>query len=91
MLQAGRPQVRLPMRSLNFFTIFLIRAAALDLEVYSASNRNEYQKKKNKCFNGVERGRCLRLTTSAISVSRFSVKYGIDIYNSIGLHCLLRE
>jgi hypothetical protein len=30
-----------------FFSIYLILAAALDPGVYSASYRNEYQKKKN--------------------------------------------
>jgi hypothetical protein len=31
----------------EFFSIYLILLAALDPEVYSASNRNEYQKEKN--------------------------------------------
>jgi hypothetical protein len=30
-----------------FFSIYLILPAALGLGVYSASNRNEYQKQKN--------------------------------------------
>jgi hypothetical protein len=30
-----------------FFSIYLILLAALGPEVYSASNRNEYQKQKN--------------------------------------------
>jgi hypothetical protein len=43
MLQAGRSRVLFPIRSLNLF-IYLIFSAALGLGVYSASNRNEYQK-----------------------------------------------
>jgi hypothetical protein len=31
----------------GFLLIYLILPAALGLEVYSASNRNEYQKQKN--------------------------------------------
>jgi hypothetical protein len=39
------------MRSLNF-SIYLILSAALDPGVYSASNRNEYQKHKNNNISG---------------------------------------
>jgi hypothetical protein len=46
MLQASRSPVRFPTRS-AFFSIFLILPAALGPVVYSASNRNEYQKQKN--------------------------------------------
>jgi hypothetical protein len=46
-LHAGRSQVRDPIRSLNFSSIYLILPAALNPGVYSASNRNEYQKQKN--------------------------------------------
>jgi hypothetical protein len=46
MLQAERSRVRVPMRSLNLFLIYLILKAALGSGVYSASNRNEYQKQK---------------------------------------------
>jgi hypothetical protein len=31
-----------------FFSIYIILLAALDPGIYSASNRNEYQKQKNK-------------------------------------------
>jgi hypothetical protein len=50
------------------FSIYLILPAALGPGVYSASNRNEYQKHKNyvKC------GRCIGLTTLPPSVSRLS-------------------
>jgi hypothetical protein len=33
------------------FSIYLVLPAALGLRVYSASNRNEYQKQKQKAFN----------------------------------------
>jgi hypothetical protein len=42
-----------------FFSIYLILPAVLGSGVYSASNRNEYQ----KIFLGVKRGRRVRLTT----------------------------
>jgi hypothetical protein len=43
-LQAEMSRVRVPMSLLNFFLIYLILPAALGLEVYSTSNRNEYRK-----------------------------------------------
>jgi hypothetical protein len=45
MIQAGRSPIRVPMRVLNF-SLYLILPAALIPGVYSASNRNEYQKQK---------------------------------------------
>jgi hypothetical protein len=45
--------------------------------VYSASNRNEYQKHKKKCFWGVKHGWCVGLTTLPPSVSRPSRQCGI--------------
>jgi hypothetical protein len=50
MLQAGRSLV---------FSIYLILSTALGPGVYSASNRNEYQ----KIFLGVKGGWRVRLTT----------------------------
>jgi hypothetical protein len=46
MLQAVRSRVRDTMRRINFF-IYLILTTALGPGVYSASNRNEYQKHTN--------------------------------------------
>jgi hypothetical protein len=45
LLQAGRSLVGEPMRRMNI-SIYLILLAALSPGVYSASNRNEYQKHK---------------------------------------------
>jgi hypothetical protein len=69
-------RVRDPMRWV-IFLIYLIFPAALGLEVYSASNRNEYQTQKKKCFWGLECDRCRRLTTLSPSVSRWSRQCGI--------------
>jgi hypothetical protein len=46
MLLVGRSRDRDPMRSV-IFVIYLLLPAALCTGVYSASNRNEYQKQKN--------------------------------------------
>jgi hypothetical protein len=46
MLQLGSSRVPDPMRFINL-SIYLILPAALGPGVYSASNRNEYQKQKN--------------------------------------------
>jgi hypothetical protein len=73
MLRAGRPWVWVLIRLLIFFKIYLILLAALGPGVYSASNRNEYQ----KIFLGVKRGRRLRLTNLPPSVIRLSRHCGI--------------
>jgi hypothetical protein len=46
MLETGRSRVRFPMKSLIFFSSYLILPTALGPVVYSASNRNESQKQK---------------------------------------------
>jgi hypothetical protein len=63
-------------------SIYLILPSATGPGVYSASNRNEYQKYKKKCFLGVELGNlwahCLDNVGSLTS------------HNHVGLHGLLR-
>jgi hypothetical protein len=59
------------------FLIYLIHLAALGSGIYSACNRNENQKQKYRYFWGVERGRCVGLTTLPSSVSRLSRQCGI--------------
>jgi hypothetical protein len=44
---------------------------------YSASKRNEYQKQRNNVSWGLERGRCVGLTTLLPSVSQLSRQCGI--------------
>jgi hypothetical protein len=56
-----------PVEVIESFSTYLILPAALGSGVYSAFNRNEYQKQKKK-FWGVEHGRLVRLTTSPPSV-----------------------
>jgi hypothetical protein len=56
-----------------FFSIHLILPAALDPVVYSASERNAYQ----KIFLGVKRGWRIRLTMYPPSMSRLSRQCGI--------------
>jgi hypothetical protein len=62
--------------SLSLSPIYIILPAALCPGVYSASNINKYQKQK-EYFWGVERGRCVGLTTLPTSVSRYSRQCGI--------------
>jgi hypothetical protein len=59
------------------FSIYLFLPAALGPGVYSAHNRNEYQNHANNVAWGVNRGRCVGLTTLQPSVSRLSRQCGI--------------
>jgi hypothetical protein len=59
------------------FFIYLFLPAALGPGVHSASNRNEYQEQKKKCFWGVTCGRWVGLTTLPPSVSWLSRQCGI--------------
>jgi hypothetical protein len=56
----------------EFLSIYLILPATLGPGVYSASNRNEYQKQKIMYLR-VECGRCVGLTTLPPPVSRLSI------------------
>jgi hypothetical protein len=70
MLQAGRSQVRVPMRWI--FSVYLTLPATLWPGVDSASNRNEYQESSW----GVKGSQRVRLTTSSPSVNWPSRKCG---------------
>jgi hypothetical protein len=59
------------------FSIHLILPAILGPGVYSASDRNEYQKQKNNVSWGIECGRCIRLRILPPPVSKLSRQYGI--------------
>jgi hypothetical protein len=73
MLQAGRSQVEVPMRSLNFFSIpnSSSRTTALGL-TQPLTEMNTRQ-----CIWGIERGQYFRLTISMPSVSPLSRQCGI--------------
>jgi hypothetical protein len=60
-----------------FLSSYLILPAALGPGVYSASNRNEYQKHKNNVPVEKSSGRCVGLTTLPPSVSWLSRQCGI--------------
>jgi hypothetical protein len=64
--------------NLNKIKIFSNKLlAALGPGIYSASNRNDYQKHKNNVSGEESSGRCVGLTTLPPSVSRLSTQCGI--------------
>jgi hypothetical protein len=67
MLKAGRLRVRVQIKLLNLFPVYQILSAALGPGVYSASNKNEYQKQENKIFLE-SRGRSARSSDNISSV-----------------------
>jgi hypothetical protein len=71
-------------------SIYVILPVTVGLGVYSASNRNEYQKQKKKCFWGAERWWRVGLTTVLPSVSRLSRHWDPQHLDPIDLHGLLR-
>jgi hypothetical protein len=52
----------------TYFLFYFFLPAALGPGIYSASNKNEYQKQKKKCLLGGECNWHVRLTTSLPSV-----------------------
>jgi hypothetical protein len=61
----------------EFFSIYLILSATLGPDVYSATNRNEYQNQKNNVSLGVKRSRCVGLTNLPPSMSRLFRQCGV--------------
>jgi hypothetical protein len=72
-----------------FFSIYLILKAALGPEVYSASNKNKYQKQA-KMFLG-SKARPVREAYNLTAISDCLDNVGSSTsHNPIGLHCLLQ-
>jgi hypothetical protein len=65
-----------PDEVIEFFSVYIIVPAALGPGLYSASNRNEYQKQE-KSFWGVGLGLGVTLAISPPYMSRLSRKCGI--------------
>jgi hypothetical protein len=74
-----------------FFLIYLIFPAALGPGVYSASNRNQYQKQIKKLFWGEECGRCVRQHHRHLWEDCLDNVGPLTSHNSVGLHCLLQR
>jgi hypothetical protein len=80
MLLGERSRVRVPLKWMHF-SIYLILPASLDPGVYSAFNRNEYQ----KIFLGAKHGRSVRLTTLPPSESRLALTSPTSGCRSVGI------
>jgi hypothetical protein len=74
----------------RIFSIYLILLDALGPGVYSASNRNKYQKQKINDSGGAECGWCVGLTNSPPSVYCLDNVGSLTSHNPIGLHGPLR-
>jgi hypothetical protein len=72
MLQAGRSQIRFPIRSMDILNLPKFFQQQYGIGFDSASNRNEYQ----EFFWGVKGGRRVRLKTLPPPVNLFSRKRG---------------
>jgi hypothetical protein len=70
-------------------SMYLILSSALGSGVYSASNRNEYQKQKKKCFWGVEHCQCWQPYRHLWDNCLGNVG-SLTSHNPIGLHGLLQ-
>jgi hypothetical protein len=76
MLQQGRSRVRDPMRWMHFFSLLDASSRARPRCLLSLEHQRVPEAEKY-CFWGVERGRCVGLSTSSPSVSRLCRQYGV--------------
>jgi hypothetical protein len=74
-------------------SVYLMLPAERGPGVYSAGNRNEYQKRKLiKKIQGVERGRCVRLATRRhLRADCLDNARSLTFHSPIDLHSLVRR